>query len=80
MAGKEIKAGDPCPIDGGKFVVDEDQRPETIIDRKRRNAASPPAAERFAQRVTDKAREFGVLHKCVQCGYRARFHATGKAA
>ncbi|HEY3042614.1 MAG TPA: hypothetical protein VGJ39_01220 [Vicinamibacterales bacterium] len=77
---KDLKAGEPCPLDGGKFVIDEEQRPETLIDRKNRNAASPTAAARFAQRVTDKADEYGVIHRCVQCGYRARMTPAGVSA
>lgn len=70
---KELKAGDPCPIDGGEFRVDPHQHPDTLIDRKKRNAASPFAAARYAERVQAKVDEFGLIHKCTTCGYSARF-------
>lgn len=70
---KEIQAGDPCPICGGTFKVDPHQHPDTLIDRKKRNADSPFAAARYAERVQEKADEFGLIHKCVDCGYSARF-------
>lgn len=70
----EVKTGDRCPIDGGEFVVDEAQDPERVIDRNTRNTHSPAVAARFAERVREKADTFGVIHKCVTCGYRARFH------
>lgn len=70
---KEVQAGDTCPIDGGPFVVDAAQNPETLIDRHTRNAPTPFAAARFAERVREKAHEHGLIHKCVTCGYRSRF-------
>jgi predicted RNA-binding Zn-ribbon protein involved in translation (DUF1610 family) len=70
---KEIKAGDPCPSCGGEFVVDEQQDPGRMIDRVRRNAANPAAAERFATATLEKAAEHGLIHRCVSCGYRSRF-------
>lgn len=70
---KEIKAGDACPQCGGTFAVDEKQEPNAVIDRQRKNAASPAAAERFAQQTIEKASEFGVIHRCTSCGYCSRF-------
>jgi predicted RNA-binding Zn-ribbon protein involved in translation (DUF1610 family) len=69
-----------CPSCGGAFVVDASQDPARLIDRKQRNAQSPVAAQRFAHAVTTKAAEHGVIHRCARCGYRARFHATTRAA
>jgi hypothetical protein len=77
---KDRKAGEPCPNCGGDFVVDERQRPETLIARKRVNAAIPANAERIAAAVTAKAAEFGVIHRCIGCGYRERFQPKGQAA
>lgn len=76
----ELKAGDPCPVCKGEFVVDERQAPDTLIDRKKRNAAIPAAAARFAEQTREKAEKFGVIHRCVSCGYRARFHPAAPAA
>jgi Zn ribbon nucleic-acid-binding protein len=69
----EPKAGDVCPMDGGAFVIDEAQDPEKVIDRHTRNAQSAFVAARFAERVREKTKEHGVIHKCVTCGYRSRF-------
>lgn len=77
---KDRKAGDPCPTCDGEMVLDETQAPDVLIDRKKRNAASPVVAERFAERVREKAAEFGVIHRCADCGYRERFPSKGKAA
>lgn len=71
---------DPCPQCGGAFVVDTQQDPAVLVARKRKNAQSPVAAERFAVLCTAKAAEFGVIHRCASCDYRARFHAAGQAA
>lgn len=73
---KEIAAGDVCPIDGGAFVVDAAHDPETLIDRHGRNAQSAFVAARFAERVREKTEELGVIHKCMTCGYQARFKAA----
>lgn len=77
---KAIKAGDPCPIDGGTFVIDARQDARTLIDRKRRNAANPQAAQRFGDALTEKTAEHGALHRCASCGYQTRFHTKRKAA
>jgi hypothetical protein len=71
-----VKAGDRCPNDGGVMIVDEAQDPEKMIDKHSRNAHSAFTAARFADRVREKAKEFGVIHKCVSCGYRARFKSA----
>lgn len=78
QATKELKAGDSCPC-GGDFVIDKEQSPETLIDRKTRNAVNPSAAARFADRVREKVEEHGLIHKCLECGYRTRFKVSGKA-
>lgn len=70
---KKVTTGDRCPIDGGEFVVDDAQDPDKVIDRHTRNAHSPAVAARFAEQVREKVKEFGVIHKCVTCGYRSRF-------
>jgi predicted RNA-binding Zn-ribbon protein involved in translation (DUF1610 family) len=81
MAEGKFRAADaPCPSCGGAFVVDQAQEPRRLLDRKRRNAASPFAAARFAEAVQDKAAEHGVIHRCTGCGYRSRFHSATKAA
>lgn len=68
-----LHAGDPCPICGGKFVPDPEQDPERLIDAKHRNSPNPDAAARYERRASEKADREGVIHKCIQCGYRARF-------
>lgn len=77
---KEHKPGAPCPQCGGAFTVDEAQDPAPLIERNKRNAANPAAAARFAEAVLEKASEHGLIHRCTQCGYRARFAPKGKAA
>lgn len=77
---KKIQAGDPCPICGGAFHVDPHQHPDTLIDRKKRNAANPYAAARYAEQVQAKAEEFGLIHKCDRCGYLSRFKPAAKPA
>lgn len=77
---KGLKPGDPCPTCGGSFVVDESQDPAALVNAKRRNAASPSAADRYADAVMRKVAEAGLLHRCDGCGYRARFAAKRKAA
>lgn len=77
---KALKAGDPCPQCGSDFVVDPMQEPHRLIERKRRNAASPSVADRFAESVREKVAEHGVIHLCPGCGYTARFHPRKKAA
>lgn len=74
---KDLQAGDPCPICGGDFAVDETQLPDRVIDRMRKNAAKPEVAERYAQQVREKTEEHGVLHACARCGYRHRFPLEG---
>lgn len=69
----ELKAGDPCPNCGGTMVVDEAQRPDILKERHARNSHQPAQAARFAARVDEKAEEFGIIHKCERCGYRARY-------
>jgi hypothetical protein len=76
----ERQPGDPCPQCGGAFIVDETQRPDVLIERKRRNASIPSAAERFAEHVTEKAAKHGVIHRCTGCGYRDRFQPKDQAA
>jgi len=71
---------DACPQCGGAFVVDETQAPDRLIARKKRNAASPAVAERFAEAVRAKVADSGVIHRCVACGYRSRFPAANAAA
>jgi len=74
------KDSDACPQCGGAFVVDERQAPAVLIARKKRNAASPAVAERFAEAVRAKVADAGVIHRCVACGYRSRFAAATVAA
>jgi len=77
---QDVEAGTPCPACGGPLRVDEQQDPTSLVARKVKNAASPSAAARFAAACQQKAAEHGVIHRCVGCGYRARFHATRPAA
>jgi hypothetical protein len=77
---KTSRADDACPACGGAFVVDAQQDPARLIDRKKRNAQSPVAAQRFADAVAAKAEAAGVIHRCSGCGYRARFVASTRAA
>lgn len=77
---KDVKGGDPCPLCGGAFIADEQQDPATLIDRQRRNAANPAVAERFAAHLLEKAAEHGLIHRCLRCGYRARFAPKRQAA
>lgn len=70
---KAVKAGDQCPIDGGAFVVDVEQHPDTLVHSKQLNEVMTGAAARFERIARAKADEEGVIHKCVTCGYRARF-------
>lgn len=76
----EVKAGDRCPVDGGEMRIDPAQDPERVIERNRNNAHSPFVAKRFEERVRDKVAEFGVIHKCVTCGYRSRFQPAEAGA
>lgn len=69
----ELHAGDPCPICGGEFVPDPDQNPETQIENKNLNTPNPAAAQRYEKQVRTKVDSAGVIHKCLNCGYRARF-------
>jgi hypothetical protein len=63
---------DPCPLCGGAFTIDPAQDPDTLIDRHSRNADKPYEAMRYAEKVRAKAAEHGVIHRCRDCGYRAR--------
>jgi predicted RNA-binding Zn-ribbon protein involved in translation (DUF1610 family) len=79
-AGAERSAADPCPQCGGSFIVDPTHNSTALIDRKKRNAANPAAAARFADAVTEKVKEHGELHRCATCGYRDRFPVADRAA
>lgn len=79
-AAVERQPGDPCPMCGGAFIVDPQQHPETLIARKRENAAVPSVADRFAEHVRRKAAELGLLHRCIGCGYHDRFPPKEHAA
>jgi Zn-finger nucleic acid-binding protein len=72
----ELKAGDPCPQCGGTFVPDPEQDPKRLVERHSLNSPSPFVAARYKERVDAKVEEFGLIHKCTNCGYRARFHAA----
>ena len=72
-ANDSLKAGDKCPHCSGDFAIDPTQAPERLIDHRKRNAASPAVAARYAEQVQEKAERFGVIHKCSGCGYRSRF-------
>ena len=73
----EAPSGAPYAAD---WQIDETQRPETLIETKRRNAASPAAAARFAAAVQEKAEKFGLIHVDPATGYKARFHPAGDSA
>jgi len=55
------------------WIIDESQRPETLLDHHARNAASPAAHEAYKKAVTDKVAREGVIHIDPATGYRARF-------
>jgi Zn-finger nucleic acid-binding protein len=74
----ELKAGDKCPQCGGTFLPDPEQDPKRLVERHSLNAPSPFVAARYKERVEAKVEEFGLIHKCTNCGYRARFHAADK--
>jgi hypothetical protein len=74
MAGDdELRAGDPCPIDGGEMVPDYQHDPDTAIANKNLNTPNPAAAQRYEAQTRAKVKASGVIHKCVRCGYQARF-------
>ena len=73
------------PVEGGPpyeaaWVVDESQRPDTVLERHRRNAASPAAAAAFEAKVREKAAKEGLIHVDPATGYKARFHPADVAA
>ena len=70
---QELRAGDVCPIDGGEFIPDYQQDPETQIASKHLNSPNPAAAQRYERQVRAKVETGGVIHVCRTCGYRARF-------
>lgn len=76
----KLHAGDPCPICGGDFAPDPEQDPERLIEAKHLNSPNPDAAARYERRSMEKADREGVIHKCVRCGYRARFKTAEAAA
>jgi hypothetical protein len=76
----KLQAGDPCPICGGEFKPDPEQDPDRLIDAKHRNSPNPDAAARYERRALEKVEREGVIHKCVECGYRTRFKTADAAA
>lgn len=81
---KKMVPGEVAEFDGPPYAanwqIDESQRPETLIERQRKTAASPASAEAYRKSVEEKAEKFGVIHVDPATGYRARFHAeTGKS-
>lgn len=70
-----LKVGDPCPNCGGELTVDATQDVDRLVDRRKRNAASPAVAARYEERAREKAERFGTIHKCGRCSYTARLKA-----
>lgn len=56
------------------WKIDAQQAPDVVLERHRRNAASPAAHEAFRKAVEDKVERFGVIHIDPATDYRARFH------
>lgn len=79
------KDKDPTPVEGGppypaNWIIDENFRPETIIDRHRRNAGSPAVHDAYRRAVEEKVEKHGVIHRDQATGYLARFKPTDAAA
>lgn len=56
-----------------RWVPDQDQLPEVLIERHRARSQSPDVHAAYARGVRDKAEKFGVIHVDPDTGYRARF-------
>jgi|SRR6185503_1810426 len=71
---KPLQAGDPCPRCGGEMVPDQAHDPTAIADMKEQNLPDHPDwAHSYRRQVDAKAKKFGVIHRCVRCGYQARY-------
>jgi hypothetical protein len=75
-----LQAGDPCPICGGEMVPDAAHDPAVLADMKERNSDRPDVSARYRRQVEEKAKRAGIIHKCVRCGYQARFQPAGEGA
>lgn len=72
---QKLTSSSDCPQCGGQFRRDASQDPDRLIDLRKRNAASPAVAARYAEQVQEKVKRDGVIHKCGSCGYAARLAA-----
>jgi Zn ribbon nucleic-acid-binding protein len=69
---KKLVAGDPCPACGGKLepaVIPTEEQYKKAFDRE-----NPVAMQPGADTASPDVRaELGALHRCIRCGYQARF-------
>lgn len=68
----ETPAPEGAPYEAN-WIIDESQRPETLLDRHALRAASPAAHEAYRKAVLAKVADAGVIHIDPATGYRARF-------
>lgn len=78
MEPKKLHQGDPCPACGGELqaaVVPSDEQYVRSMDRE-----NPVALQPGADTASPHVREdLGALHRCVRCGYQARFKEGDEA-
>jgi Zn ribbon nucleic-acid-binding protein len=73
----ELKAGDACPACGGELkaaAVPTDEQFARAFDKENPQALQPGADTASAA----VRAELGALHRCVTCGYQARFKGTAR--
>lgn len=76
---KKLHQGDPCPACGGELqaaIVPTDEQYKRSMDRE-----NPVALQPGADTASPTVRaDLGALHRCVRCGYQARFKDEGDEA
>jgi hypothetical protein len=65
---------------GDEWVLDEEQIPEFLLERMKRNAAKPDVALQKAERIARKNAEFGLIYRRLRDGYRSRMKRGESAA
>ncbi len=69
---KPVPAATGAPYEAN-WIVDESQRPEALLERHGRTAASPAAHEAYRRAVEEKVEKTGLIHIDPATGYRSRF-------
>ena len=75
---KELRAGEPCPNCTGDLKPAPVPTDEQLV--KLQDKENPiTLARQYDTASAAQRADLGVLHRCVECGYQARFKAEGGA-